>query len=206
MALTKKRFAAPLPHPASPSAKTRSSGRWNRRPGTGTGLPLTFRYVSSILYDLFTGFRCGRHRLLISGAYACTQRQMQLASTSSHARPTAQLLFVRDGYRRYHLTASRITSPGYWRPLNGCVGVTGIGFYPIRAKPESSQRNLYDLVLLWHAKSGYLSAPQSAIERLWYKRKMSVSFEDNLRQATWQGKIFGTPDWMHKTGKSFSPL
>jgi len=29
---------------------------------------------------LLVGFRCGRQRLFSSGAYACTQRQMQLAS------------------------------------------------------------------------------------------------------------------------------
>lgn len=56
---------------------------------------------------------------------------------------------------------------------------------------------IYDLVLLWHAKSGHLLAPQSAIERLWYKRMTSVSFEDilrNLRQATRQEKIAATPN------------
>jgi len=51
---------------------------------------------------------------------------------------------------------------------------------------------IYDLVLLWHATSGHPFASQSAIERPWFKRKTSVSFEDilrNLRQATWQEKI-----------------
>ncbi|HEY6849921.1 MAG TPA: hypothetical protein VI320_27420 [Terracidiphilus sp.] len=51
-------------------------------------------------------------------------------------------------------------------------------------------------LLLWHAQSGHRLAPQSAIERPWYTRKTSVSFEDilrNLRQATWQEKIFGDP-------------
>jgi len=55
---------------------------------------------------------------------------------------------------------------------------------------------IYDLVLLWHATSGHPFASQSAIERPWFKRKTSVSFEDilrNLRQATWQEKIFGDP-------------
>jgi hypothetical protein len=38
-------------------------------------------------------------------------------------------------------------------------------------------RHLYlDLVLLWHAKSGHLFAPQSAIERLWYNVRTSVLF------------------------------
>jgi DDE superfamily endonuclease len=68
---------------------------------------------------------------------------------------------------------------------------------------------IYDLVLLWHATSGHLSAPQSAIERLWYKRKTSVSFEDilrNLRQATWQEKIFGDPRLDTQTRKILQPL
>jgi hypothetical protein len=30
------------------------------------------------------------------------------------------------GYRRYHRTHKRISSPGYWRPLNGLVGVIGM--------------------------------------------------------------------------------
>lgn len=68
---------------------------------------------------------------------------------------------------------------------------------------------IYDLVLLWHAKSGHLFATQSAIERLWYKRKTSVSFEDilrNLRQATWQEKIFGDPGLDAQTRKILQPL
>jgi DDE superfamily endonuclease len=68
---------------------------------------------------------------------------------------------------------------------------------------------IYDLVLLWHATSGHLFAPQSVIERLWYKRKASVSFEDilrNLRQATWQEKIFGDPRLDPQTRKILQPL
>ena len=68
---------------------------------------------------------------------------------------------------------------------------------------------IYDLVLLWHATSGYLFAPQSAIERPWYQRKTSVSFEDilrNLRQATWQEKIFGDPGLDAHTRKLLQPL
>ena len=68
---------------------------------------------------------------------------------------------------------------------------------------------IYDLVLLWHAQSGHLFAPQSAIERLWYKRKTSVSFEDilrNLRQATWQEKIFGDPRLDAHTREILQPL
>jgi hypothetical protein len=68
---------------------------------------------------------------------------------------------------------------------------------------------IYDLVLLWHATSGHLFAPQSAIDRPWYKRKTSVSFEDvlrNLRQATWQEKIFGDPRLDAHTRKILQPL
>jgi hypothetical protein len=68
---------------------------------------------------------------------------------------------------------------------------------------------IYDLVLLWHAKSGHLFAPQSAIGRPWYKHKTSVSFEDilrNLRQATWQEKIFGDPGLDAHTRKILQPL
>jgi hypothetical protein len=68
---------------------------------------------------------------------------------------------------------------------------------------------IYDLVLLWHAQSGHLSAPQSVIERLWYQRKTSVSFEDilrNLRHATWQEKIFDDPALDAHTRKLLQPL
>jgi hypothetical protein len=68
---------------------------------------------------------------------------------------------------------------------------------------------IYDLVLLWHAQSGHLSAPQSAIERPWYNRKTSVSFEDilrNLRHATWQEKIFGDPGLDAHTREILRPL
>jgi len=68
---------------------------------------------------------------------------------------------------------------------------------------------IYDLVLLWHAQSGYRLAPQSAIQRPWYTRKKSVSFEDilrNLRQATWQEKIFGDPGLDARTRKILQPL
>jgi hypothetical protein len=68
---------------------------------------------------------------------------------------------------------------------------------------------IYDLVLLWHAQSGNPSMPLSAIARPWYKRKTSVSFEDilrNLRQATWQEKIFGDPGLDARTRKILQPL
>jgi DDE superfamily endonuclease len=68
---------------------------------------------------------------------------------------------------------------------------------------------IYDLVLLWHAQSGHRFAPQSALERPWYTRKTSVSFEDilrNLRQATWQEKIFADPGLDAHTRKILQPL
>jgi len=68
---------------------------------------------------------------------------------------------------------------------------------------------IYDIVLLWHATSGHLSAAHSAIARPWYKRKTSVSFEDilrNLRQATWQEKIFDDPGLDARTRKILQPL
>ena len=68
---------------------------------------------------------------------------------------------------------------------------------------------LYDLTLLWYATSGHLLAPQSALERIWYKRKTSVSFEDvlrTLRQATWQEKIFDDPGLDAHTRKILEPI
>src|SRR5512138_2685097 len=52
---------------------------------------------------------------------------MQLASmnTPRSVRISATCRYA-SGYRRYQRTASRITSPGYCRPLNGCVGVIGM--------------------------------------------------------------------------------
>jgi hypothetical protein len=36
---------------------------------------------------------------------------------------------------------------------------------------------IYDLVLLWHAQTGYRLAPKSALERLWYSKKTSISLQ-----------------------------
>src|ERR1022692_1774165 len=70
-------------------------------------------------------------RLFNSGAYACTQRQMQLASTSTPRSTTNSATCSYDsGYRRYHRTHKMITSPGCWRPLKGLFGVIGMDFYP----------------------------------------------------------------------------
>ncbi len=68
---------------------------------------------------------------------------------------------------------------------------------------------IYDLVLLWHATSGHRVTKHSAIERPWYTRKTSVSFEDmlrNLRHATWDEKIFGDPRLDAHTRQILQPL
>jgi hypothetical protein len=68
---------------------------------------------------------------------------------------------------------------------------------------------IYDLTLLWYAQSGHLAAPESALQRLWYRQKTSVSFEDilrTLRHATWQEKIFADPSLDAHTRKILQPL
>jgi hypothetical protein len=48
---------------------------------------------------------------------------------------------------------------------------------------------IYDLVVLWYAQSGNGLADQAALQRVWYTKKASVSFEDilrTLRHASWQ--------------------
>ena len=59
---------------------------------------------------------------------------MQLASMNRpRSVKSSETCRYASGYRKYQRTASRITSPGYWRPLNGFVGVIGTGSYPTRA-------------------------------------------------------------------------
>jgi DDE superfamily endonuclease len=68
---------------------------------------------------------------------------------------------------------------------------------------------IYDLILLWYAQSGHLSATHSALDRPWYRQKASVSFEDllrTLRQATWQEKIFSDPRLDAHTREILQPL
>jgi len=68
---------------------------------------------------------------------------------------------------------------------------------------------IYDLVLLWYALSGYQLAAESALDRLWYPQKDSVSFEDilrTLRYATWQERIFGDTALDAKTRKILQPF
>src|SRR5215813_15632902 len=49
-------------------------------------------------------------------------------------------VLVANGYRRYQRTHRTITSPGYWRPLNGLVGVIGMSLYGSRTA-SSAVRN-----------------------------------------------------------------
>jgi hypothetical protein len=68
---------------------------------------------------------------------------------------------------------------------------------------------IYDLVVIWYAQSGYQLAPQSMLQRLWYKQKNSTSFEDllrTLRWATWQERIFADPALDAPTRKILQPL
>jgi DDE superfamily endonuclease len=68
---------------------------------------------------------------------------------------------------------------------------------------------IYDLVLLWYARTGYQLAANSALDRIWYVRKISVSFEDilrTLRHVTWQERIFGDPAIDAHTRKILKPF
>ena len=68
---------------------------------------------------------------------------------------------------------------------------------------------IYDLALLWYAQSGHQLAPKSALDRLWYPQKASVSFEDilrTLRHATWQERIFSDPALDAHTRKLLQPF
>jgi hypothetical protein len=68
---------------------------------------------------------------------------------------------------------------------------------------------IYDLVLLWHAHAGHRLAAKSALDRLWYPQKASVSFEDilrTLRHATWQERIFSDPALDAHTRKLLQPF
>ena len=68
---------------------------------------------------------------------------------------------------------------------------------------------IYDLVLLWYAQSGHRLATKSALDRLWYPQKSSVSFEDilrTLRHAHWQERIFSDPALDAHTRKILQPF
>ena len=68
---------------------------------------------------------------------------------------------------------------------------------------------IYDLVLLWHAHCGHRLAAHSALDRPWYSKKASVSFEDilrTLRYATWQERIFDDPALDAHTRKILQPF
>src|SRR6266542_3990271 len=56
---------------------------------------------------------------------------------------------------------------------------------------------------------GRVSAARSALDRLWYPQKSSVSFEDilrTLRHATWQERIFSDPALDAHTRKILQPF
>ena len=68
---------------------------------------------------------------------------------------------------------------------------------------------IYDLVLIWFAQTGHHLAPQSALQRPWYRQKNSVSFEDilrTLRYASWQERIFSAPNLDANTRKMLQPF
>ena len=86
---------------------------------------------------------------------------------------------------------------------------------PQNRVPQATQRTaplifyIYDLAILWYAQSGHRLARQSTLQRLWYQRKTTVSFEDilrTLRQATWHEKIFSAPRLDAHTRKILQPL
>src|SRR5712692_4258760 len=72
---------------------------------------------------------------------------MQLASTSTPRSATSSVTCSYDsGYRRYQRTHKTITSPGYWRPLNGWCGMIGMDFYPIRMPaPKFATKPAYNM-------------------------------------------------------------
>src|SRR5215471_17342380 len=64
-------------------------------------------------------------------------RQTQLASANSpRSDKSSDTCRYASGYRKYHRTAIRMTSPGYWRPLNGSVGVIGIGLLTLSERRQ----------------------------------------------------------------------
>jgi hypothetical protein len=68
---------------------------------------------------------------------------------------------------------------------------------------------IYDLVLLWYAHAGHQLAAKSALVRLWYPQKNSISFADilrTLRQATWEERIFSDPTLDAHARKVIQPL
>ena len=68
---------------------------------------------------------------------------------------------------------------------------------------------VYDLVLLWFAQSGHALYKQPLLQRAWYLRKATVSFEDilrSLRHASWQERIFSDPALDARTRKLLKPF
>ena len=128
---------------------------------------------------------------------------------SSAGQRLLRIVVVRDPSRRrrddcFFSTDLTLTPPQILEtyalrsPLEECFpdDKQFLGFEdPQNRVPKATQRTtplilyIYDLTLLWYAISGHLLAKQSALDRLWYPRKTSVSFEDilrTLRHATWQ--------------------
>ena len=135
---------------------------------------------------------------------------------SSAGQRLLRIVVVRDPTHRRHdvcffstdltLTPSDILStfPLRW-PLEVCFRDVKqfLGFEdPQNRVSLATQRTaplifyIYDLVVIWYAQSGHQLAPQSNLQRRWYKQKSSTSFEDllrTLRYATWQERIFADP-------------
>jgi hypothetical protein len=62
------------------------------------------------------------------------------------ARSSATSSYTK-GYRRHQRTACRITSPGYWRPLNGFVAEIGTDSYPINSMLQLRNETLPAVLL-----------------------------------------------------------
>jgi hypothetical protein len=148
---------------------------------------------------------------------------------SSAGQRLLRVVVVRDPTHRRHddcffstdltLTPSDILStfPLRW-PLEVCFRDVKqfLGFEdPQNRVSFATQRTaplifyIYDLVVIWYAQSGHQLAPQSSLQRRWYKQKSSTSFEDllrTLRYATWQERIFADPALDTHTRKIMQPL
>ena len=148
---------------------------------------------------------------------------------SSAGQKPLRIVVVRDprGRRRddcffstdLTLNPTQILQIYSWRwPLEVCFRDVKqlLGFeHPQNRVSRATQRTapfvfyVYDLVLLWYAQSGHYLASQSLIDRLWYRQKATVSFEDmlrTLRHATWQERIFADPKLDQHTRKLLRPF
>ncbi len=103
--------------------------------------------------------------------------------------------------------------PRQWGSHASAAGATGAGQHRLKWRHFSPALTLiffiYDLALLWHAQVGHRLAPKSALDRLWYPQKDSVSFEDilrTLRHVTWQERVFSDPALDGHTRKLLQPF